>query len=110
MAETNLPFPQFYAQTLRSLAPILDDTLSTSLQSTQDILQKAINDLYLISRMLTSLGVFSSNEGIEELADGELVFMTVPWALSEAEGRGGLGGREDRTAALRRSEVGRLIL
>lgn len=103
--QTNLPLPQYYAKTLQSLLPIFDDSLPLSEPSTQAQLAKATDDLYLISRMLTSLGVFSDNEGLDELGDRELVFMTVPWVLGEAEAKGGLGGYPDRIAALRRSDT-----
>lgn len=103
--QSNLPLPQYYAQTLNSLLPILDDTLPATEESTQTQLSKAIDDLYLISRMLTSLGVFSDNEEVDELGDRELVFMTTPFVLGEAETRGGLGGYKQRMGALKRSET-----
>lgn len=56
--------------------------------------------------MITSLGVFSENESVDELGDGELRFMSLGWVVGEAEGKGGLGGRDDRIGALKRSEVG----
>ncbi|KAK4684305.1 immunoglobulin-binding protein 1, partial [Tremellales sp. Uapishka_1] len=102
---SSLPLPQFYAQTLRSLLPVLDDTLSLSLASTHDLLVTELDNLYLVNRMLSSLGVFSQNEIIDELADGEIVFLTVFWVLAEAEGRSGSqSGVEGRMAALKRSE------
>ena len=107
---SNLPLPQFYAQTLASLVPVFDDTLSLSDPSAQSTLATALDNLYLISRMLTSLGVFSDNESLEEVGDGELVFMTVPWVLGECESKVGLGGRDDRITALKRSEVGQFTL
>ena len=55
---SNLPLPQFYAQTLTRIAPIIDDTLSSSDPSVQSTLSSALNDLHLIGRMMTSLGVF----------------------------------------------------
>ena len=103
---TDLPLPRFYAQTLTCLIPIVDDTLSTSSSVAQAILITALDDLYLISRTLTSLGVFSDNETIEELGDGQIVFMTLAWVIAECEAKSGIGGNADRIAALNRSEVG----
>jgi len=57
--------------------------------------------------MLTSLGVFSTNESVDELGDGEMVFMSLGWVVAECEGKGGLGGTADRIEALGRSEVKR---
>jgi len=107
---SNLPLPQFYAQTLVQIAPIIDDTLSSSDPSVLSTLSSALNDLHLIGRMMTSLGVFSENEGVEEIGDGELRFMSLGWVVGECEGRLGLQGRDDRTRALKRSEVSRKVL
>lgn len=54
--------------------------------------------------MLSSLGVFSDNESVDELGDRELVFATVGWVLGEAEARLGVEHAE-RKAALERSET-----
>ena len=105
MPETNLPLPVYYAQTLQSLLPIFDDSLSLSDASTQATLSQALDNLHLISRMISSLAVFSDNERIEELGDGEIIFMTLGWVIGEAEAKGGLGGVDDRKATLQRSEV-----
>lgn len=104
---SNLPLPQLYSQTLSSLLPVFDDTLPLADPSTQSKLNDGLDQLHLIARMITSLGVFSENEGIEEVGDGELRFMSLGWIVGEAEGKGGLGGREDRVSALKRSEVSR---
>lgn len=102
---TNLPLPQFYARALRNLLPILDGDVPFGAAETQSQLQQATDDLYLIGRMLSSLNVFSDNESIDELGERELVFMTVGWALGEAESRGGMLGHGDRKAALERSDA-----
>ncbi|GMK59813.1 hypothetical protein CspeluHIS016_0900300 [Cutaneotrichosporon spelunceum] len=105
MSETNLPLPQFYARALRTLLPVVDGTLPPLEDSTHAQLQRAIDDLYLVGRMLSSLGVFSDNEGIDEVGEKELVFMTVGWTLGEAEARLSIGGPEARKAALERSDT-----
>ena len=105
MPQTDLPLPVYYAQTLRSLLSIFDDSVSSSDPSAQTTLSSALDDLHLISRMVTSLGVFSNNETVEELGDGELVFMSLGWVIGEAESKGGLGGKQDRLGSLKRSEV-----
>lgn len=102
---TNVPLPQFYASVLRSLQPIFDGDVSLGDESVQAQLAKATDELYLVSRMVQSLGVFSPNESAEELSDRDLLFMTVPWVLGEAEQRGGIGGPAQRTEALKRSET-----
>jgi len=107
---SNLPLPQFYAQTLTRIAPIIDDTLSSSDPSVQSTLSSALNDLHLIGRMITSLGVFSENEGVDEIGDGELRFMSLGWVVGECEGKLGLQGRDDRMKALKKSEVSFLCL
>ncbi|WVW78768.1 hypothetical protein I302_100730 [Kwoniella bestiolae CBS 10118] len=102
---TNLPLPQFYAQTLSSLQPIFDDTLPLSDPSTQSTLTSSLDNLYLIQRMINSLGVFSENESIDEIGEKEIVFMSLNWVIGAAEEKGGLGGRDDRTSTLQRAET-----
>ncbi|WWC59165.1 uncharacterized protein I303_101713 [Kwoniella dejecticola CBS 10117] len=102
---TNLPLPQFYAQTLSSLQPIFDDTLSTSDPKAQGILSSALDNLYLIQRMVNSLGVFSENENVDEVGEKELVFMSLGWVIGATEEKGGLGGRDDRMSSLQRAET-----
>ncbi|ORX34353.1 TAP42-like protein [Kockovaella imperatae] len=104
MSQTDLPLPVFYSKTLSSLLPIFDDSLSLSDPNAVAILSKALEDLHLIARMITSLGVFSDNESVEELGNGELVFMSLGWVIGEAESKGGLGGIQDRLAALKRAD------
>lgn len=105
MSQTNLPLPVFYAQTLRSLLPVFDDSLSLSDPAAQYILSTGLNDLHLIGRMLSSLGIFSDNETVDELGDGEMAFMTLGWAVGEGESKDGSGSMAERKAALQRSEV-----
>lgn len=105
MSSTSLPLPQLFSKTLQSLLPVFDDTITSSDPSAQSSLTTALDNLHLISRMLTSLGVFSTNESVDELGDGEMVFMTIGWVVAECEGKGGLGGTADRMEALKRSEV-----
>ncbi|OCF59109.1 hypothetical protein L486_03610 [Kwoniella mangroviensis CBS 10435] len=102
---TNLPLPQFYSQTLSTLQPIFDDTLPISDSSTQSTLTSALDNLYLIQRMINSLGVFSENESIDEIGEKEVVFMSVNWVIGAAEEKGGLGGRDDRISTLQRAET-----
>ena len=42
---------------------------------------------------------------MDELGDGELIFMSLGWVIGEAESKGGLRGNADRIAALKRAEV-----
>ena len=105
MSDTNLPLPQFYAHTLSSLLPVFDDSLSTSSSDAQAILSKALDNLHLISRMITTLGLFSSNETLDELGDSEAVFMTVQYVIGECEAKTGLAGPSTRREALDRATV-----
>jgi immunoglobulin-binding protein 1 len=104
-ASNHLPLPVYLSRTLQILLPVLSDEEPVSLPNSQTTLLKGLDELYLVARMVTSLGVFSDNEGVEELGDGEMVFMTVGWVLGEVESRTGLGGYGDRIACLRRSDV-----
>lgn len=103
--DRNLPLPLFLARTIREVLPILNDERPLSLPASQATLAKALDDLYLVARITTSLGIFSENEDVEELGDGELVFMVTGWLLGDMESRTGLGGYSDRISCLRRSDV-----
>ncbi len=100
-----LTLPQLLSHTLSSLLPIFTDALSTSTPTAQSLLAASIRDLDLIERMLSSLGVFSANEGLEDVADGEMVFMAEQWVRGEVEGRVATKGIQDRLKVLQRSKV-----
>lgn len=109
-SNTSLPLPQYLAQTLKPILPIFNDEISLSSPVAADLLAEAAQQLHTIARMLSSLGVFSENEELDEVGDRELVFMSVPWIIAEVEGRRGNDGREQRLAALKRSKVGSFIV
>ena len=60
MSKTDLPLPVFYAKTISSLLPILDESTSVSDPSAQATLLSNLDDLHLIARMVTSLGMWTS--------------------------------------------------
>lgn len=90
----NLPLPQYLSHTLSPLLPIFTDSLPSSTRSAQRTLSTAADELYLVGRMMSSLGLYSENEDADELGERELLFMAVPWVLGEVEGRRGVV-RED---------------
>lgn len=97
--------PTLYSQTLSSLLPVHNDSISLSTESSQTILSEAQSQLNLIARMLNTIGVFSENEGIEELGDGEMVFMTPDWVRAEVEARLKTEGIRGRVKALEEARV-----
>lgn len=118
----NLPLPQFLSSTLQPLLPIFNDSIPSSTTSAQSTLSTAADNLYLIGRMMSSLGLYSENEDVDELGERELVFMAAAWVLGEVEGRRGVtrleggGGRQEdggeggvsmdgRIGAVKRSDV-----
>lgn len=104
-SQTSATLPTLYANTLTDLAPVFDDTLSLSSEQAQSILKDAHEKLNLIAKMLTSLGVFSTNEELEELGDGEMVFASLDWVRAEVEGRLRTEGIRARAARLQESQV-----
>lgn len=103
--QSSATLPTLYADTLSNLVPVFDDTLSLSSNQAQEILQDAHEKLNVIAKMLTSLGVFSTNEEMDELGDGEMVFATLDWVRAEVEGRLRTEGIRARAARLQESQV-----
>ncbi|AFR92469.1 hypothetical protein C343_00339 [Cryptococcus neoformans C23] len=101
---SDLPLPQFYSHSLIPLIPIFDDTLSLSSPEAQSILSIALDNLYLIQRMLTSLGVFSENESVSETSNGQLLFMSIGWAIGSCEEKRNPGSMSERKEALLKAE------
>ncbi len=56
--------------------------------------------------MISSVGLFSDNEELEDLGDQEMVFMSVGWVRGEVEGRIGTNGIKARIGVLEKSQVG----
>lgn len=110
MSSTNLTLPALLSRTLTSLLPIFDDTLSTSTPEAQHLLHTALADLALARRMIDALGIFSQNESMEDVGDGEMVFMCVDWVVGEVQGRVNGDGLKGRMEVLQRSQVRRILL
>ncbi|GHJ85265.1 hypothetical protein NliqN6_1667 [Naganishia liquefaciens] len=105
MSSTNsLTLPALLSQTLTSLLPIFDDTLSTSLPQAQSLLRTSLADLGLARRMIDALGIFSDNESMEDVGDGEMVYMCVDWIVGEVQGRLNGEGLKERIQILERSQ------
>ena len=102
---SNLTLPALYGRALRSLLPIFNDEVSTSLASTQQTLQDSLTDLDLVIRMSSTLGVFSDNESMDDVGDGELPLMAVEWIKAEVLGRVNGDGIKDRLKTLNSSRV-----
>ncbi|KAJ9099584.1 hypothetical protein QFC20_005650 [Naganishia adeliensis] len=54
--------------------------------------------------MIDTLGIFSTNESMEDVADGEMVFMAVDWVVGEVQGRVNGDGLRGRIEVLERSQ------
>lgn len=102
---SNLTLPALYTRALRSLLPIFNDDISTSLPSTQQTLQDALTDLDLVIRMSSTLGVFSDNESMDDVGDAELPLMAVEWIKGEVLGRVNGDGIKERLKMLKSSQV-----
>lgn len=105
-SNNSLTLPTLLSRTLASLLPIFDDTLSTSLPQAQTLLRTALADLALARRMIDALGIFSDNESMEDVSDGEMVYMCVDWVVGEVQGRVNGDGLKERIQILERSQVG----
>lgn len=102
---SNLTLPALYRRTLHSLLPIFNDDISSSLPSTQQTLQDSLTDLDLVIRMSSTLGIFSDNEQVDDVGDGELPLMAVEWIKGEVLGRVNGDGIKERLKVLKSSQV-----
>lgn len=59
--------------------------------------------------MLTSLGVFSENESVSETSNGQLLFMSIGWAIGSCEEKRNPGSMSERKEALLKAEVSPVI-
>jgi hypothetical protein len=73
--------------------PTVDD-------KTQELIQACINDLNTLQSRVATLSVFSPNESLEDIGTRDLVYLFVPYALSELYGRVRASEREERLQIL----------
>lgn len=71
----------------------------------QDLLRRATAALALCQTLLRARGVFSANEGLDDVSSAGLPFMLVDFVAGEAVGRLKTTGRADRLQRLAEADV-----
>ncbi|KAK0484004.1 TAP42-like protein [Armillaria novae-zelandiae] len=92
------PLPQLYARVLTAASDAYD--LPTIEDSTQDIVKSCMEDLRQIQARIADLALFSSNETLEDISTQNLIYLTVPYACAEVQGRVRTTEREDRFVSI----------
>ncbi|KIM55038.1 hypothetical protein SCLCIDRAFT_135558 [Scleroderma citrinum Foug A] len=98
MHMSNLPLPALYSRTLANASkaaalPTIDD-------ETQQLIQSVLTDLQQVDARTNALSLFSKNETLEDISTKDLVYLTVPFILSEVENRMKLSDWNERVARL----------
>ncbi|KAF7363805.1 Serine/threonine protein phosphatase PP2A-associated protein [Mycena sanguinolenta] len=73
-------------------------------QSTQDLIQSSLVDLKSLSARIVGLSLFSPNEILEDISTRDLMYLLVPYALAEVQGRVRSEGPDERIAFLVQSQ------
>ncbi|KAM6500356.1 TAP42-like protein [Amanita muscaria] len=80
-----------------SSLPTVDDR-------TQELVQASLKDLKELHLKVAALSLFSPNETLEDIATKDLVYLFVPYVLSEVSGRLKTTEREDRLQVLEQTQ------
>ncbi|EJD53163.1 hypothetical protein AURDEDRAFT_81407 [Auricularia subglabra TFB-10046 SS5] len=78
--------------------------LPTVEDDTQELVASALSDLHALADRVSSLGLFSSNETLEDLTARDMLYLFVPFVLSELEGRVRTTDPQDRMLHLRNAQ------
>ncbi|KAJ7256502.1 TAP42-like protein [Mycena haematopus] len=73
-------------------------------QSTQDLIQSSLADLKSLNSRIFGLSLFSPNEILEDISTRNLIYLLVPYALAEVQGRVRSAGNDERIAFLAQSQ------
>ncbi|KAH9945796.1 serine/threonine protein phosphatase PP2A-associated protein [Epithele typhae] len=89
-----LSLPSLFHRALTTAAQAVD--LPTIQDETQSLIRSAINDLGQCRSRISALSLFSPNEHLSDIPTRDLVYILVPYALSEVLSRVKATGREER--------------
>ncbi|KAG6820652.1 hypothetical protein H0H93_013851 [Arthromyces matolae] len=78
--------------------------LSTVDDFTQELIQSSLKDLTTLSSRIIGLSLFSTNETLEDISTTDLIFLLVPYILSEVRGRVRTTEREERIVVLNQTQ------
>lgn len=102
-SEEGLPLPVLFDRALQSASRAYD--LPITQEETQSLVQAAVKDLLKVSSGIEALSLFSTNESVDDLATGDLIYLLVPYVLSEMNNRMRVQDEEERKIRIVESQV-----
>ncbi|KAG8948878.1 hypothetical protein FRC04_009216 [Tulasnella sp. 424] len=102
--DQGISLPVLFRRALESASEAYN--LPTIEEKTQDLIKSSIRDLKNVSSRISALSLFSANETLEDLATKDMVYLFVPYALSEVNSRLNVGSDpEDRLRVVAESQA-----
>ncbi|EEB96557.1 hypothetical protein MPER_04293, partial [Moniliophthora perniciosa FA553] len=99
---TTVPLPVLFSRSLSTVSKSLK--LPNIEDETQELVQSSLQDLFTLQSRITGLSLFSPNETVEDISTRDLIYLLVPFVLSEVQGRVRTTEREDRLESLNKSQ------
>ncbi|KAJ7685525.1 TAP42-like protein [Mycena polygramma] len=97
----SISLPALFARGLQDASKAFNQ--SAFEQSTQDLIQSSLADLKSLSARILGLSLFSPNEILEDISTRDLIYLLVPYALAEVQGRVRASENDERIAFLAQS-------
>ncbi|OCH93879.1 TAP42-like protein [Obba rivulosa] len=96
------PLSSLFHRALTSAAKAAD--LPTIEDETQVLVQSALSDLRTVDSRVSTLSLFSPNDQLADIATRDLVYLLVPYVISEVEGRIRTIDPEERLERVQRAQ------
>ncbi|KAJ7461476.1 TAP42-like protein [Mycena latifolia] len=98
----SVSLPALFSRALRDASKAFNQ--SAFEQSTQDLIRSSLADLKSLSSRILGLSLFSPNEILEDISTRDLIYLLVPFALAEVQGRVRAAGNDERIDFLKQSQ------
>ncbi|KAJ7766872.1 TAP42-like protein [Mycena metata] len=98
----SISLPALFSRSLQDASKAFNG--SAFEQSTQDLIQSSLTDLKSLSARILGLSLFSPNEILEDISTRDLIYLLVPYALAEVQGRVRAAGNDERIVFLKQSQ------
>ncbi|TFK42393.1 TAP42-like protein [Crucibulum laeve] len=98
----SLALPALYARSLSTASKAVN--LPTIKDETQQLIHSSLRDLKDVHSRIIELSLFGPNETLEDISTRDLVYLFVPYALSEVQGRVRTLERTERIVSLIEAE------
>ncbi|KAJ7735433.1 TAP42-like protein [Mycena olivaceomarginata] len=98
----SIPLPALFARGLQDASKAFNQ--SAFEDSTQDLIQSSLADLKSLSARILGLSLFSPNEILEDISTRDLIYLLVPYALAEVQGRVRSQDNDERIVFLTQSQ------